>query len=134
MDKAIIDVAKQCRKWVENHAKAIDICNDPDLGGWCAIASAHLHDQLVERGFSSRIAYNSHHCFVIVGGHIVDITATQFGERYKKIHVQPLNRKVVRPERWYIGRTFGSVKGLRNYMEREGWPPEQISLEGAQAL
>lgn len=54
---------------------------DEDLGGMCAIASFTLCKALRKQKIDKvRFCASDRHCFVTVRDHIVDITASQFGE------------------------------------------------------
>ncbi len=93
----------------------------------CAIASSHLLTLLVQEGLTARIAVLDTedcggHCFVECEGFMVDITASQFGERAVEVHsLKQLPAKVF----WCAMYRVSSVDALRQLLEELQWPEEQ---------
>ena len=101
LDPMVLKAAQAVRKEVEIWAHRLsdpeDCMIDPDsLTGCCAIASYLLHRTLTHLGIKSTLTMgrffvngrpswdddaNEHcnHCWVVVDGQIVDVTASQFG-------------------------------------------------------
>lgn len=85
--KKLCSLAQQTRTWLESGemAERSEMYNvSASMRGYCGIASGYLSHLLSKEGISHRIAiyhgYDYEHIFVVVGGYIVDVTATQFNE------------------------------------------------------
>lgn len=61
---------------------------DDDLYEFCARGSAILWNELTKAGIETKIVYNPGHIFCYAGGYYVDITATQFGNKFGKTMVR----------------------------------------------
>ena len=100
-----------------------------DLCGMCGIAAARLFTNLQDAGYQPQLAMRNSsydgHCFVIVDGFIVDVTATQFG--LKPVEIVPLLPKPKRPIFWRETSLFDSVQQLVVRQKRSGWPDDQIA-------
>lgn len=87
MKELLIRIAKETRTWAENLYNHKTLLGNKDwyqgLGGMCAICSVELADRLKKVGFSPNIAKNDTHVFVLCDGYLIDITATQFGQKRK---------------------------------------------------
>lgn len=85
MKELLTKIAKETRKWAENLYNHRHLLGNKDwyqgLAGMCAICSVELADRLKKEGFSPSIAKNGNHTFVICDGYLIDITATQFGQK-----------------------------------------------------
>jgi len=105
-----------------------------DLTGMCAIATSKLFQKCVERNFDVKIAYNHNHVFLRYKRYVIDITATQFGSKFKKVEVRPLKEmrqlKTSQPNwgktYWDVKERFSSVEDLRAHLFKENWPKYQI--------
>lgn len=88
----------------------------------CGIAASHLLLELRKEGIYARIACSDRHAFVIYRGHVIDVTATQFGE--PEIVIRTLPEKLF--HNWQYSNTFRSVKSFVDHQTEVGWPSEQI--------
>jgi hypothetical protein len=101
------------------------------LSGLCAISSVRTFTALRAKGVEGlRLAINDCHCFILWdaapgGSTILDVTASQFGDEglSQGLLIAPYPRT---GEFWYASHTFRSVKSLLRFMDRSGWPPDQI--------
>ncbi len=138
-EQALVRIAQQARDWIEGvvrsqrvfeRGRKIDY-QDPDLCGYCAIASGKLHQLLERSGFRPAlgVAYRNAeaHVYVLVDDMIVDVTATQFRE----FRNQPV---VIMHEReaqhlWYYcaNKVVNTVEQLVKLQKKDGWPSEQIA-------
>jgi len=136
MDAAkIIEIAIKVRQDAEKRAKGMF---GADLCGMCAIASAMLFEELVAHNIPAAIVANDMHCWVHVRldkWYAVDLTATQFGYREKVLFVEASKilqaaERDLRRDRyagaWERQHTFKTVRGLRLWQKRAGWPEMQI--------
>ncbi len=133
----IKQIATSAREWAEKTNAELGHPYHDDLMGMCAIASMHLTNQLrrakLHRKHDISIAYNDNHCFVLVDGVIVDITATQFdAHRNEKVFVQKHEHV---DHRWYYKkeRSFKEPKELKKYLKKKHWPSYQISTKHVDA-
>lgn len=121
-------IAKSVRRWTEEYAEAQGFCHT--LLGLCAIASGRLHQRLQACKVQSIIIENKHHCFLLVGEYVVDITATQFKyvlehsapvfiQKYSDVKHHEFYKKTIRHK---------SVDSLRIHQQKIGWPRNQIAL------
>lgn len=121
-------IALRAREWAEGVVRRKRL--DPTLCGMCAIASGHLHRKLRKAGFRSVLATHDAHCFVLLNGYVVDITASQFMEfERKRVLLRPL-RELPRGEAWYdaswhITHTSTTRRGMRKYQVDQGWHPNE---------
>lgn len=76
-----LKIAKEIRKWGEKEDKKV--MNEGDLSCLCEECSSRIYKKLLRMGFDPIYAHNIWHCFVILDGWIIDVTATQFGEKEK---------------------------------------------------
>ena len=104
-----------------------------DLAGWCAIGAGMLCKALIAAGYKAEIGMwegesGECHCYCIVDDHVVDVTATQFSEFVCERVV--IMREVEAMEYGYYHTTnrFKTVKDLRRYQKREGWPSDQLAF------
>jgi len=121
-------IAREARRWAERLAGTHEF--GEDLGGLCAVASGHLHKKLRDAGYKSVLATNDNHCFVLLNGYVVDITATQF-VRTRNISVLVAKLTRMRAEGtysrpWLITKTTTSRREMRKFQIEEGWPAEQV--------
>lgn len=128
----VYHTAKEVRDWAEDLAN--EEARDESLCGLCAIASAELWKQLHKLGVKAEIhvwtsdddGFTSH-VFVVVDDHVVDVTATQFGElqRYP-VHIE--HKKEAEQFEWYRSQdVFDSAKSLVRWQKRRGWVQSQIA-------
>lgn len=122
-------IARITRRWAEEYAEHKG--GNPTLACLCAIASAELHKRLRAQKQPSVLYENSEHCFVMCSDYVVDVTATQFKfslgvnepvfiRKYDEVSHHSFYKKRAR---------FASVKALRAYQAKAGWPRDQIALE-----
>jgi len=125
-------IALGVRKWAEDQ-DANSTWLTHDLGGWCAIASAELHRRLALVNIPAEIHISStglmSHVYVVVEDHVVDVTATQFGQNFrdKKVFISHLKEAEVLAY-WQSEDIIADSKELRLHQERTGWPKSQIAL------
>lgn len=119
-------IATEVRKWCEEKnykEQNFSRC----LAGMCAIAAAELHTRLQAANIPSMIALHNGvwgcHCFVVVGNHIVDVTATQFGE--KPVVIEEKDTAADKLDWWKVHRKYKTVKGLKIMQTRTGWVRSQ---------
>ena len=123
------EIALEVRSWCENEAEKSD---RPDsLMGYCAIASAELFRRLERANIFAEIHMQSNHCgshvYLVVDDHVVDVTATQFGEfRYQPVVI--IHYKEAEQHYFYESQEiFGTPKDLRKFQAKTGWPNNQIA-------
>jgi hypothetical protein len=126
-------IARQTRGWAERYARDPFSSFTPTLAGMCAIASVELFRRLSAAGYAPFLAM-SHadrcdHCFVVLDGRVVDVTATQFGESAVVIE---LLKRASNVSYWQINAHFGSAGALREYLRERRWPKKQLPLEERQ--
>lgn len=97
-----------------------------DMEGACAIASAILFDRLFLAGLNPRVGYTIYHCWVEVDCTIVDLTATQFGSKYKRVEIFS---KLGAPDKWRSTLEFGTMAEFVNELRSDNWPEYQIPNE-----
>jgi hypothetical protein len=117
----VLSLARKIRNCFERLAERAN--NDLDLGGYCWRASVQLHLAAKEKGIDVGILASDQHVFNIYNGHLIDITATQFGKT-KKVWVVKANKKVLKRE--WLPRTLtpGEDPVCRNVKElfsKTGW-------------
>lgn len=118
IEHEVLKIAKEVRLWCEEKAKQ---WNFPScLTGLCAIGSAKLHESLKNAGFSSMIGYNSNHCFVIYKDFVLDVTATQFGEK-SPVMIAPRKQWRFHKEE----RLFSNIIDLKHFQQQTGWVESQ---------
>ena len=125
-------IASQCRQWVEDRDQ-LERNPSGSLGGWCAIAAAHLWRELQRKGIEAAIGYAnmtfSCHCYVIVDDHVLDITATQFNEFRDTSIVFVHEREAAIYKFYNTTETFSDARALRKFQKKNRWPVEQICYE-----
>ena len=123
------EIALEVRSWCEKEA---DKAGRPDsLMGYCAIASAELFRRLEKAGIFAEIhmqtGFDGSHVYLVVEDHVVDVTATQFGEfRYQPVVI--IHYKEAEQHYFYQSdEIFGTPKDLRKFQARAKWPNNQIA-------
>lgn len=130
--EAVRPIAKKARLWAARNRSSKGRDFGETLEGMCAVAAAELHRMLCRAGFSPRIALRNTtrdgcHCFVLVEGLLVDVTATQFG--LGEVEILPLDEtKRLGHPFWKWSRLFDNVEDLARHLEKTQWPDEQIPL------
>ncbi len=129
MDTNIVKVARRTRRWAMRNRDKFDIWSD--LGGMCAIASAKLFRNLQAEGIPAElhVAVARDYCahvYVVVNGHIVDITATQFSEKHSAVLITERSKETRSKWWWQSTHKFQTVEALVAYQLKAGWPTEQI--------
>lgn len=124
-------VAYDVRSWAED--KAYDRGDRHyDLCGWCAIASAELNRRLSRHEISSLIQVAEtdeySHAFLLVDDHIIDVTATQFGDFPNQQVVVMHHREAEMYEYYFPRYSFDSAKQLRKWQIANGWPSNQVAF------
>lgn len=121
------NLASQIRSKIE--LEAVRDKNPDSLLGYCAIASAMLHDLLTYEGIKAEIHLSDNitgcHCFCIVEDHVVDVTATQFPEFSNTPIVIMHHREAEQHWFYETHRVFRNGKALAKYQAKNGWPEHQ---------
>jgi hypothetical protein len=117
----ILDIARNVRISAQIHE---DSCID--LNGWCAICSYHIFKKLRKLGKKPYfVIVADGHCFVLLKGKAIDVTATQFNEK-EQVIVDKLEN-LQGPYKWYWSKEsmkkITTIKEIKK--ELEGWPKEQ---------
>jgi hypothetical protein len=125
--KDIIKIATEIREQMEHKAYMENLPSD--LGGLCAIASAELHTALKQNGIDTTFNVASDgdcdfHVFLTKDNKIIDITATQFHKKYKKVYIEELEK--ANYDYWKPSKQFSSRKDLVKYQKERKWPKSQI--------
>ena len=114
-------IATRTRLWAERLAKRWGYHSD--LSGMCDVASAKLFLMLKAKGYRPVLVTSTGHCHVRVKRRIVDITATQFGDEFKKVEIRPLaEAKDNLPYHgciWKASTTHRSITSLRHHWSRD---------------
>lgn len=114
-------VAYMVREWAENYAKNHGFSDT--LESMCGIGSYVLWSRLRAAKILAYIVVNDCHAFVEVKGHLVDITATQFGFHRRVIlrsfRWLPASSYVY----WNIKETGGNDAAIRRIFNT--WPARQ---------
>lgn len=126
--KNIISIATFVRQQVEEWFKTEhhEHINTDTLGGACAVASFALVCALKSCGHEQAQFFCSYndtrgHCWVEINGVVVDITATQFGSYFQKVHIFPKKQKHM----WPFYNFPVTVKGLQAFDDFGQWIPCQ---------
>ncbi len=90
MSKSILAVAREVRQWAEDfqqeHPKAFP---RDTLKGLCAVCAVRLFVCLQRAGHKPTYVENGWHAFVLCRGWVVDIAATQFGDKFDPVCMIP---------------------------------------------
>lgn len=131
MSAPVWDAMIRARMWAERSAAHRYV--DSDLTGMCALASAKLFTLLKENGIEDIELIETHndlkgsHCFVLYKDqYILDVTATQFGW-FDQLVVVDRCQMDEEPYYWEVQNVFHSVRDLRMYQKKTGWPEYQIA-------
>jgi hypothetical protein len=128
--KDIKEIAIQARAWAEDyqlkHPKHFPEC----LASLCAISSAYLSHQLTQNNIENSIAFCNTdrvaHFFVICQDKIIDITATQFGNKFKAIEIRDLEEIDLKETNfWETTYIFNTPSELLEYQKQYNWFKEQ---------
>jgi hypothetical protein len=116
-------IALKTREWAIN-TRTDDFSEH--LAGMCAIASAELFKRLKAEGFKPKICFTEEHTFILVDGLVVDVTATQFGSRYKPVSILPFE-EAVEDGVWGMEIEYStrSLKSAAEFQAEVGWPKYQ---------
>ncbi len=111
-------IARRVRKWAEKLQHDRPSLWSTSLGGMCGICAYEIFKRARRAGIRCRVAMSCHHAFVLYRGHIIDVTATQFGgSEYPKV----LFRKLADDEEdgcWEVTAIFDTVKAVRKEMNK----------------
>ena len=125
-DIKLLEIARDVRHIAEKHP---DSCYD--LSCWCAICSFKIFKIL--RNITKQVYFAivdggccCHcHCFVIYKNKMIDVTATQFGEK-ENIVIDDIDT-IQYSKKWYwdksLMKKFASVKAIKKEMNK--WPEDQ---------
>lgn len=122
----IKDIAKKIRKAFEEIERKEDYSEASlwgfDLGGYCGRAAIQLYLACKKSGIKIKIIEGIGHAYNEYNGHIIDITATQFG-KYPKVHIRKYKCKPhYIPEFYQKVRTHLSTKSLADAF----WIPQHL--------
>lgn len=127
----IKNIALQVRRWAERRAEQGG--DNPDLCGYCAIASAKLFNRLIEAGFKPELrlheSENLGHVFVAVEDNVIDLTASQFVDFHYEDMVIMHEREAEAYFFYKPAHVFNSVKALIRYQKQNGWPAYQTAFK-----
>ncbi len=132
--KKVVEIASQTRKDVVALIKRNkDIYSDVDpdsLECGCGIASTILLKRLHGHGYSAAIHHSKEHAFIVIEGHILDITATQFSP-FEKTEVLLVERNSFlkgegKRSPWTNSKRTNSSSRFIKRQQMESWPKEQI--------
>jgi hypothetical protein len=127
--KKIVHIAQNARKWADRARHVREYNEFPnDLECFCAIAATHLFLLLKKAKLKPCICANDEHVFVKCSGYIIDVTASQFGE--KDVCVRKDNGQYQSGERqnhWFCVTSHTSVKAFMKSqsLRKSTWPHEQ---------
>jgi hypothetical protein len=141
--KAIRRLAYRARNAVETLAKfedqrgIIGMNCQYSLAGYCARASTVLSELMNLYGFKNVICYGEEHVYVEWKNHIIDITATQFSNKFGKTMVRtPKSLKAFCKQtnnvseqnwNWENRISFYCAQSFINWQIEEEWPEEQTA-------
>lgn len=126
----ITQLAEKAREWAEKEQEKNPKSFKKNLTGLCAKANSYLFSLLKENQIESHIVINNYHCFLLYEGYVIDVTATQFGEKRILIEEYPnMNYWAYKKEL-----VFSSVEALLKYQKKSGWKSEQFAIYGSQAF
>ncbi len=128
--------AGRSRAWAERFARAAGFPSN--LCGLCAIASQRLHESLARRGIRSwLVAAESDdvgHVYLRVGGALLDVTATQFGSCYRTVEWRDAHELADEPFWTQVVGVHAGPRSLREFLQSQDWPDNQIHARRAMAL
>ena len=120
MKSKLRDIAKLARAKCEKVNNKHKLFPDT-LDGMCGIASAYLFNQLKKHKLNPTLAENHGHCFVLCGGYVIDITASQFG--FRRVVIE--EKEELRGDGWWkIENKFRSLKRFNTH-QKKTWPKFQ---------
>ena len=125
----VYTLATDVRYWAEGKAGK----HNQELCGWCAKASAELWRRLHAHNprMSIKICLASNewmsHVFLQIEDHIVDVTASQFGEFRGVPVVIEHERELQHVEYFQVEDIFLNPNELIAYQKKTRWPPDQIA-------
>jgi len=94
-----------------------------DLSGMCAIASFYLFRLLKKNGYKPAFAINEGHAFVVCGGYVVDVTATQFDQKRRVVVRLLSNIDSNKHSFWQIDEKHYSEAMIQKALS--SWPSDQ---------
>lgn len=122
--KNLIDIATSCRN---DLILKLGLYPEDTLYGFCAIASADLFVHLIDSGYMPVLHVSEmkdeFHVFVSVENHILDITASQFGDA--PVVVIDKEKALVR-DYWCIDYTFNDLNELHQYLKNVEWNEDYL--------
>lgn len=134
---AIRAIAREARKLTKALVtKHQDVYSDVDLESLdcgCAIGSTILLKLLHKNNIKAKLCINDWHAFVMVGDHVIDITATQFNTfRNNPVLILPLSaieekrgKKTSDCFEWKVEREFPSLRKWYASRPYRTWCSEQ---------
>ena len=94
-----------------------------DLSEWCGICSFWIFKKCKAAGIKDiQLAVNDQHAFLYWRVFIIDVTATQFGQRTKVIIKKILNKSDIK-EYWQIHSLYDNEDSIRRMFRK--WPSNQ---------
>jgi hypothetical protein len=128
----IRSISLQVRQWCEDRDQ-LEKHPTNNLGGWCAICSAHLWRELQRKGIQAVIGITQKqwysHCYVVVDDHVIDVTASQF-KQFRDVSIVILHEREAAIYEFYnTTQTFSDARALRKWQKKNRWPSEQVCYE-----
>lgn len=123
----ILKDARYVRSWaLKNYAPT-------NLRGWCGVCSRKIFQRLIDKGFHPTFckvkSKGRWHCYVSCFGYIVDVTASQFGDQFKKIIVMKERDEL---NEWFWNKDRAEEVDTIEEVEQSlnGWPTVEMLKEG----
>lgn len=119
-------IAEEVRYWAEKRAGK----TNQELCGWCAKATAELWRRIRDEAPNQKMEIWMHrndwcsHVYLMVEDHVVDVTATQFGEK-EAVFIK--HEKEIRSEYYDKTEKFADPKELIMHQKKTRWPNDQIA-------
>jgi hypothetical protein len=124
-------IAKQVRIFCEKYREQKKLWKE-DLGGMCAIASYLIFDILKENEYEPTLVHAEinpigGHCFILCNDYLIDVTATQFGEK-EKVIVKKYS-ELEQKDFWKRNTFINSKKGIQSLVNGWGFQQDPFALD-----
>lgn len=117
LKKEVLRLAREVRRWGERREP-----DNEDLGGACFDCSARLLVKMQQKGMFPTLVWSTYgHAFIRYYGHIIDVTATQFGVE-EEVCIVKANTKKAKEPWWRMSEKYKTIEDYvkRNQRTREG--------------
>ncbi len=120
----LIQIARKTRKWAMRNRKYFP----KKLTGMCAIASHRISKHLSDEKIHHKIVVTDEHVWIEVGYYVIDVTATQFGNKFPPVLVVGRNEyiKLISHHVDLPGNRFASRDMMEKFLISRGWKEDQI--------